>query len=156
MPFITLSHLFTLVPANLSVKSFQKTVLCATIIDFKAVPGVYSPSGVLRHPQDSWRQPMAKCQQKIRRKREYFATVFAWEPWNSDVIYKNGKLEESAALEAERVNYNSLCKLLLGWGWVGLSRERQGYNNLHLFLSSDCVPGLCDAVCVCHRWVSKP
>ena len=115
-----MSHLFTLVPANLSVKSFQKTVLCATVIDSKTVPGVYNPSGELRHPQDSWRQPTVKCQQKIRRKPEYFAKVFAWEPWNSDVIYKNGKLEKSAALEAERVNSNSLCKLLLGcedeWG----------------------------------------
>lgn len=58
------------------MKSFQKTVLWATVIDSKAVTGVYSPSGELRHPQDSWRQPTVKCQQKIRRKPWVFLPRF--------------------------------------------------------------------------------
>lgn len=84
-----------------------------------------------------------------------FAKVFAWEPWNSDVIYKIGKLEKRAALEAERVNYNGLCKLLLGYAdeW-GCRENGRDYNNLHLLLSTDDVPGLCVAVCVCHRLLS--
>lgn len=59
--------------------------------------------------------PMGLAHGRTGGKNEYFAKVFAWEPWNSDAIYKNGKLEKRAVLEAERVNYNSLCKLLLGY-----------------------------------------
>lgn len=51
---------------------------------------------------------------------------------------------KTAALEAERVNYNSLCKLLLGYA------DEWGYREN----GRDYVPGLCHAVCICHRLVS--
>lgn len=89
---------------------------------------------------------------------EYFAKFFAWEPWNSDIIYKNGKLETRAVLEADRVSYNSLCKLLLGCAdECGCRKSGGAYDNLCLLLNTDNVPGVawCDAACTCHHLISE-
>lgn len=49
--------------------------------------------------------------------------------------------EERAVLEADRMNYNSLCKLPFGYAneW-GCRKDARNYNNHHLLLNMDYMP----------------
>ena len=50
--------------------------------------------------------------------------------------------EERAVLEADRMNYNSLCKLPFGYAnEQGYRKNARDYHNHHLLLNMDCMPG---------------